>query len=86
MSRTDFQSALRLNRRFLKETLDLTFLAFTHGLDGSNGAVQRLQASYDFNDSLTVTGGLISYLNGHKLWFSAVGDNDRLFTEFVFHF
>jgi hypothetical protein len=84
--RTDFQSALRLNRRFLNETLDLTFLALTHDLDGSNGAVQRLQASYDFNDSLTATGELINYLNGDKLGFSTVGDNDRLFAEFVFHF
>ena len=84
--RTDFQSALRLNRRFLNETLDLTFLALTHDLDGSNGAVQRLQASYDFNDSLTATGGLINYLNGDKLGFSTVGDNDRLFAELVFHF
>ena len=84
--RNDFESALRLTRSFLNETLDLTFLALTHGLDGNNGAVQRLQASYDLNDSLVVTGGLISYLNGDKLSFSNVGRNDRLFVEFVVHF
>jgi len=84
--RNDFQSALRLSRSFLNETLDLTFLASTHGLDGSNGAVQRLQASYDFNDTLVVTGGLISYQSGDKLSFRNVGRNDRLFVEFVVHF
>ena len=84
--RSDFQSALRLTRSFLNETLDLTFLAATHGLDGDNGAVQRLQASYDIDDSLVVTGGLINYLNGDKLNFSNVGRNDRLFVELVFHF
>ncbi len=84
--RSDFQSALRLTRSFLNEALELTFLASTHGLDGGNGGLQRLQAAYDVNDSLVVTGGLISYLNGEKLNFSNVGRNDRLFVEFVFHF
>jgi hypothetical protein len=84
--RSDFQSALRLTRSFFNETLDLVFLASTHGLDGGNGAVQRLQAAYDVNDSLVITGGLISYLNGDKQSFSNVGRNDRLFVEFVFHF
>jgi hypothetical protein len=75
-----------LTRSFLNEALELTFLASTHGLDGGNGGLQRLQAAYDVNDSLVVTGGLISYLNGEKLNFSNVGRNDRLFVEFVFHF
>jgi len=84
--RSDFESALRLTRSFFNETLDLTFLASTHALNGDNGAVQRLQASYDLNDALVVTGGLINYLNGDKLSFTNVGRNDRLFVEFVAHF
>ena len=67
-------------------SLALTFLASTHGLDGSNGAVQRFQASYDFNDTLVITGGLINSLDGDKLNFQNIGRNDRLFVEFVVHF
>ncbi len=84
--RSDLQSVLRLSRSFLNETLELTFLATTYGLDGGNGAAQRLQLAYDINDSLILSGGLINYLNGEKLVFGNVGRNDRLFLELAFHF
>lgn len=81
-----FQSVLRISRTFLHETLELTFLASTFGLDGSDGGFQRLQLTYDLTDSWELTVGLLNYFNGDLRNFRNVDANDRIFAQVKYHF
>lgn len=84
--RNDFETAVRISRRFLNDTLELMILASTHGLHGENGGFQRLQLTYDWTDSVEVTAGIINYMSGDKQQFQGIGDNDRLFAGIEYRF
>lgn len=84
--RNDFESAIRFSQRYLNDTLELMFLASTHGLRGENGGFQRLRVSYDWTDSVEVTAGIINYMSGDKLRFQGIDDNDRLFAKVEYRF
>ncbi|MBW1696902.1 MAG: hypothetical protein JRH18_07940 [Deltaproteobacteria bacterium] len=82
----EFQTAFRLTRQFLNDTLTLTFLAQTFDLSGEGGAFQRLSARYDWSDSIELSGGLIFYSAGHLRQFHGIGDKDRIFLEIKYSF
>ena len=81
-----FQSALRVVREFMNDTLTVTFLAMTYGPLGQDGAFQRFQVQYDLRDNIEITGGVVFYQSGDRTEFSTIGDNDRLFAEVAYHF
>lgn len=80
-SEDDFQTAIRITRKYFNETLEVTVLASTFGLDGKDGGFQRLQVAYDWTDSVEVTLGVINYMSGEKRQFQGVGDNDRVYAR-----
>jgi hypothetical protein len=84
--RNDFETAIRFSQRYLNDTLELSFLASTHGLRGENGGFQRFQIAYDLTDSLEVTAGIINYMSGDKQRFQGIADNDRLFARIRYQF
>jgi hypothetical protein len=80
------QSAFRITRTFMNDTLEVTFLASTYGLTGDQGGFQRLQVKYDWTDNLIMTLGAVNYLEGDRIFFRNIGDKDRIFLEFRYHF
>jgi uncharacterized protein DUF1302 len=82
----EFQSAVRVERNFLNDTLTLTVLALTYGVLGEDGAVQRFSAAYDVTDAVEVTGGVALYRSGGLARLEDIGDNDRLFIEITYSF
>jgi hypothetical protein len=84
--RNDFETAIRFSQRYLNDTLELMFLASTHGLSGENGGFQRLQVTYDWTDSVEITAGITNYMSGDKLRFQGIADNDRLFAKVEYRF
>lgn len=82
----EFQSALRLSRDFLNETLQLNYLLLLFDPNGSGGGYQRFWAEYDLNDSLKLTAGIVSYISGDTSPFHTIGDNDRIFAELRYSF
>lgn len=80
------QSAVRITRTFLNDTLEVSLLASTLGWDGGEGGFQRLQAKYDWTDNLIVTLGLINYMEGDHYFWQQIGDKDRIFLNFEYHF
>jgi len=84
--RNDFETAIRFSQRYRNDTLELMFLASTHGLRGGNGSFQRLQIAYDWTDSVEVTAGIVNYMSGDKLRFQGIDDNDRLFAKVEYRF
>jgi hypothetical protein len=77
---------LRVSRAFLHQTLLVTAVAMTFGTSGDGGALQRLEARYDLNDRIEVTGGIVLYQSGDRPGFEEIGDNDRLFFEIEYRF
>lgn len=75
----DFQSAIRLAKDFLNDTLELAILASTYGVTGQNGAFQRYTADYDIDDDFSIMVGLIDYQSGDKEELKQIGDNDRIY-------
>ena len=84
--RNEPATALRISRSLRNDTIEVSFLALTFGLAGENGAIQRLQAVYDWTDSIDLTAGLVLYKSGNQVPFREIGDNDRLFFTFDYHF
>jgi hypothetical protein len=82
----EFQSAVRMSRTFLRQTLTLTLLAGTFGITGQDGALQRVSAEYDLNDAVQVSGGFVLYQSGDLARFSKIGDNDRVFFDVKYSF
>ena len=82
----EFQSALRIEKDFLNDTLTFTLLASTFGLTGQDGAFQRFSMEYDLTDSVKITGGAVLYQSGDLPRHKNIGDNDRLFIEIKYSF
>ena len=82
----ELQSALRLSRDFLNDTLQLTLLLSTFDLKGEDGSFQRISAQYDWSDSVRLTAGGICYQSGNNALFKNIGANDRLFAEIRYSF
>ena len=83
---TEPSIAFRINRSFLNDTLEFSIAALAAGSAGKNGGLMRLQASYELSDSTELTGGAIFYSPGDQAPFSQIGDNDRVFLNFDYHF
>ena len=82
----EFQSALRIEKDFLNETLTFTLLASTFGLTGQDGSFQRFSVEYDLTDSVKITGGAVLYQSGDLTRHKNIGDNDRIFLEIKYSF
>jgi hypothetical protein len=77
---------LRVSQAFRHQTLLVTAVAMSFGVKGDGGALQRLEARYDLNDRIEITGGVVLYQSGDRPGFVGIGDNDRLFIEIEFRF
>ncbi len=85
-SRDAVQTALRLQRDFLRKRLHLTVLALTQAWNGRNGRMQRLSLQYDLTDRLACTAGFVNYTSGETREFREIGKNDRAFLEAKYSF
>jgi Protein of unknown function (DUF1302) len=86
LEETSTQSAIRLTKNWLNDTLSLTLFASAFGADLKKGALQRYEMAYDLSDGLLVKGGLVAYQSGATTGFDNIQDNDRLFIEFKYSF
>ncbi len=83
--RERIQTVLRISRTFQRERLTLTAVAFT-GAKGEDGALQRVQATYDLRDGVALTAGVVLFQSGGSPHFRGTGDNDRAFAEVKWSF
>ncbi len=81
-----FESALRISRDYLNETLNVTLLAMIYGSLGQDGALERLTLSYEWTDAISTTLGIVLYQSGDSFRFSRIDDNDRLFLDVKYSF
>jgi hypothetical protein len=76
--------ALRATHSMLNDRLDINGVIF--GNFGESGGGWRVDAEYDIQDALVVTGGVIFYEEGDKVPFNTYYDNDRIFAELKYSF
>jgi len=80
------QSAARLTKNWLNDTLSLTILVSAFGTDFKKGLLQRYELAYELSDGLRINGGLVAYQSGDTIGFDHIEDNDRLFLEVTYSF
>ena len=80
------QTVAKLIRDFANDTIQLRILLSFFGAHGEDGMFERFQLDYDFNDAVTLTGGVIFYQSGDQGALSEIEDNDRVFFEFSYEF
>ncbi|MFO7962769.1 MAG: DUF1302 family protein [Desulfobacterales bacterium] len=80
------ETALRMSRTFMNETLELEYLLFVFGFDGKDGKFQRFTSSYDLTDYTEIKGGVLLYHSGDLPEYARIGDNDRIFAEIKYSF
>jgi len=78
-----FQVAASYRQDFMHQTLQLQALALLFGERGQRGSLQRVSATYDLRDAVSVSGGVIVYQPGGDLnpLLQNAKDNDRVFFE-----
>ena len=57
-----------------------------YGPLGQDGALERITVSYDWNDAISTTIGLVLYQSGDKYILNSIDDNDRVFADIKYHF
>jgi hypothetical protein len=82
----EFQSALRISKDYLNETLNVTLLAMVYGSLGQDGALERMALSYDWNDAVSTTFGVVLYQSGDSFLLGDIDDNDRIFFEIKYSY
>jgi hypothetical protein len=80
------ETALRVNADLMNARLHLLALVIVLGERAQNGAISRFQASWELRDALSITGGVLFYMQGDIPPIDDWGDNDRLFTELEWSF
>ena len=86
LSENDFQWALRVSRDFMHERLEMVFLALAYGECAREGAVERLEFTYEITDQWEITSGLVFYQGGDNPALDKTADNDRLFMRIKYAF
>lgn len=80
-----FQTAARITRDFLNETLSLTLLGAVYGT-GDDGAYCRFTTEYDATDNVEIIGGVVIYAPGDLPSFQNIGNNDRIYCTLKYSF
>lgn len=80
------ETAVRYTGNFMNDRLEVTALAIAFGERAQDGALWRLQASYDVRDALVLTVGVVDYRHGDLPPFTTIENNDRVFTEVKYSF
>ncbi len=82
----DFQWTLRINRDFCHERLEALLLVQVYDLLGQDGALERLEFTYDLSDHWEAAAGLVIYQSGDKPAFLSMNENNRMFFRLQYDF
>jgi len=80
-----YQHAFRASSEFINATLKANYLISLFGSRLNQGGFQRLWLTYDINNALNGTIGIVDYIGGSSR-FDAIDNNDKLFMELSYNF
>lgn len=82
----DFQWALRISRDFFHERLNGLLLVQAYDPLGQDGALARLEFTFDLSDYWEAAAGMVLYKAGDKPAFQNIDENNRLFFRLHYAF
>lgn len=80
-----YQHAFRASSEFMNAALQANYLVSLFGSRLDEGGFQRLWFTYDINNALNASAGVVDYIGGSTR-FDAIRDNDTLFMELTYNF
>jgi hypothetical protein len=80
------QYALRFTQSYINQTIDLSALVNMYGKDTKDGGFMRVWSDYAYNDDLSLSVGLVSYISGDNPKFEMMKDNDKVFGSVKYSF
>ena len=83
---SDFQYALRISKKLLNDTLNITLVSFIYGEKMDDGSICRLSTEYDLTDSVKIKGSIVTYQSGDLIIFENIKDNDRFIFNVKYSF
>jgi len=86
VDKDEMQTAIRLTRSFLNDTLDATALVSLFGSKFEYGGFARVWLEYEIADALSTNFGIVDYIGGDKIFMDSIKDNDRLFFDLTYSF
>ena len=86
VDKDEMQTAIRLTRSFLNDSLDVTALLSMFGSKWENGGFARVWLDYEIADALSANFGVVDYIGGDKIFMEATENNDRVFADITYSF
>lgn len=80
------QFVVRFQSDHLNQQLTFVALISMFGTRGEDGGIQRYSLSYDLNDGIELSGGVIDYIDGDDARFYSSRNNDRIFIDWKYSF
>jgi len=86
VEKNEMQTAIRVTKSFLNDSLDATALLSIFGSSWENGGFARIWVDYELADAVGLNVGVVDYLDGDKPFSKAIRDNDRVFMDVTYSF
>lgn len=86
VDKDEMQTAIRLTRSFMNETMDVTALLSMFGSHWEDGGFARIWLEYDIMDAVSMNFGVVDYIGGDKVYMDSIKDNDRIFADITYSF
>ncbi|HHH20137.1 MAG TPA: DUF1302 family protein [Campylobacterales bacterium] len=80
-----YQHAFRASSEFVNATFKANYLISLFGSRFDQGGFQRLWFTYDINNAMNATVGIVDYIGGSQR-FDAIDNNDQIFAEISYNF
>ncbi|MDA7816806.1 DUF1302 domain-containing protein [Sulfurimonas sp.] len=86
VDKDEMQTAFRVSKSFLNETMELNALVSMFGSSFEYGGFSRVWFKYDIADSISTNIGVVDYIGGEKVYFESIKNNDRFFADITYSF
>ena len=86
ISKNNPRLAFKLIRTCLNGAATITLQSKFSGQNSQDGAVHKMEMSYNLSDDLTVSGGVLWFEAGKNFIYQTIGDKDMVFIDLSYYF
>jgi len=86
VNKNELQTAMRVSRSFMNETINTNALVSLFGASWEDGGFARVWVEYELMTALNANFGVVDYIDGDKPFTKAIKDNDRIFADITYSF
>ena len=82
----ELQTAIRVTRSFVNETINVNALLSMFGGDWQYGGFGRIWVDIELSDGLNASFGVVDYIDGDRPYIKSISNNDRVFADITYSF